>query len=115
MVQTKRLQMRGEPARTKCRLKSLRESRSATDPGRHGTGLSGWFSEEKAMTETHATPSLRTRVVCALTYVLRKTNRSKNLKAKVPMINALSSERFGMGALIWRNSRPMAQQVTSKA
>jgi hypothetical protein len=52
------------------------------------------------MTETHATPSLRTRVVCALTYVLRKTNRSKNLKAKVPMINALSSERFGMGALI---------------
>jgi hypothetical protein len=36
------------------------------------------------MTETHATPSLRTRVVCALTYVLRKTNRSKNLKPKVP-------------------------------
>jgi hypothetical protein len=89
MVQTKRLQMRGEPARMKCRLKSLRESRSATDPGRHGTGLLGWFSEERTMTQTHATPSLRARVVCALTYVLGKTNRSKNLKAKVPTINAL--------------------------
>jgi len=42
-------------------------SQGATDPGRHGTGLSGWFSEERAMTETHATPSLRTRVVCAVT------------------------------------------------